>query len=50
MCIIQDAIRKTDIYTIDDERVEYAFAVSVTPYPQYVLSVWVYVMALVPKR
>ncbi|NXK95290.1 C2D2A protein, partial [Formicarius rufipectus] len=42
-----EAVHSTGVHTIDVANVEFALAVYVHPYPQNVLSVWIYVASLV---
>ncbi|XP_071412876.1 coiled-coil and C2 domain-containing protein 2A isoform X2 [Pithys albifrons albifrons] len=42
-----EAVRSTGVHTIDVSNVEFALAVYIHPYPQNVLSVWIYVASLV---
>ncbi|XP_072192198.1 coiled-coil and C2 domain-containing protein 2A isoform X2 [Excalfactoria chinensis] len=45
-----EAVRSTGVHTIDVPSVEFALAVYVHPYPQNVLSTWIYVASLVRNR
>jgi hypothetical protein len=42
------AVRATELHEHEDDRVAFAVGCSVTPYAAGIMSVWVYVMALVP--
>lgn len=46
---IVSTVERTSIHLCEDQKVEYALAVYVHPYPNDVLSVWLYVASLVPK-
>lgn len=46
---IVSTVERTGIHLCEDQRVEYALAVYVHPYPNDVLSVWLYTASLVPK-
>lgn len=46
---IVDHVKSVGIHLNTDPKVEFALSVYVHAYPQYVLSVWVFVMALLPK-
>ena len=49
---IVSTVERTGIHFNDlceDQKVEYSLAVYVHPYPNNVLSVWLYVTSLVPK-
>jgi hypothetical protein len=41
-----EEVRNTDLHNITDDNVEFVFAVSVVPYPNFVCSVWLYVAAV----
>ncbi|OXB53749.1 hypothetical protein ASZ78_014541 [Callipepla squamata] len=45
-----EAVHSTGVHTIDVSGVEFALAVYVHPYPQNVLSTWIYVASLVRNR
>lgn len=45
-----EAVHSTGVHTIDVSNVEFALAVYVHPYPQNVLSTWIYVASLVRNR
>lgn len=45
-----EAVHSTGVHTIDVSNVEFALAVYIHPYPQSVLSVWIYVASLVRNR
>lgn len=44
------AVKATGIHRIEDEAVQYALSVAVVPYPNDILSVWVYAVALLPAQ
>lgn len=46
---IVSTVERTGVHLCEDQKVEYALAVYVHPYPNDVLSVWLYVASLVPK-
>jgi len=43
-----DAVRRAGVHRVEDEAVQFAAAAIVVPYPNDVLSVWVYVVSLTP--
>ncbi|NXU70143.1 C2D2B protein, partial [Oreotrochilus melanogaster] len=45
-----EAVHSTGVHTISASNVEFALAVYIHPYPQNVLSVWIYVASLVRNR
>lgn len=45
-----EAVHSTGVHTIDVSNAEFALAVYIHPYPQSVLSVWIYVASLVRNR
>ena len=42
-------IEKTGIHLCEDKKVEYALAVYVHSYPNDVISVWIYIVSMIPK-
>lgn len=46
---VVDRIKSLGIHLNTDPKVEFGLGVYVHPYPQYVISVWVFLIALVPK-
>ena len=46
---IVSTVESTGIHLCENEHVEYALAVYVHPYPDDVLSVWLYTASLIPK-
>ena len=46
---ITSTVERTAVHLCEDQRVEYALAVYVHPYPNDVISVWLYIASLVPK-
>ena len=46
---IVSTVERTGIHLCEDQKVEYALAVYVHPYPNDVLSVWLYIASLVPN-
>lgn len=42
-------VERTGIHLCEDKKVEYALAVYIHSYPNDVLSVWVYVISMIPK-
>ena len=46
---IVSTVERTGIHLCEDQKVEYSLAAYVHPYPNNVLSVWLYVTSLVPK-
>ena len=47
---VWEEVRNTEIHNILIEDVEYVLSVAIFPYPNYVLSVWVYVAILYNSR
>ncbi|XP_066996187.2 coiled-coil and C2 domain-containing protein 2A [Anabrus simplex] len=47
---ITESIRATGVHFCENPDVEFALAVYIHPYPNYVLSVWVYVASLIRRR
>ncbi|KAA0165551.1 hypothetical protein FNF31_01896 [Cafeteria roenbergensis] len=47
---VLQAVRHTAVHEVEDPRASFAVACLTTPYPGQVLSVWVYVLALIPQR
>lgn len=47
---VVEAVRATEAHTVDDERAEFAIAARAFAYPCAVVSVWVYVVILLPGR
>lgn len=43
---VTEAVYATGVHLAEDKRVEFALAAYVHPYPSNVLSVWVYIAAL----
>lgn len=43
---VWDEVRSTEIHNILHEDIQYVLSVAIVPYPNYVLSVWVYVAVL----
>jgi len=50
MKVLSDAVYATGVHEYESSDVEFALAVYVHPYPNSVLSVWIYVASLVRKR
>lgn len=50
LAALVERVRSTGIHANADGRVEFALSVYVQPYPCNVLSVWVFLMALVPRN
>eukprot|EP01138_Halocafeteria_seosinensis_P010691 gb/GECG01010918.1/.p1 GENE.gb/GECG01010918.1/~~gb/GECG01010918.1/.p1 ORF type:complete len:1826 (+),score=230.35 gb/GECG01010918.1/:1-5478(+) len=46
---ISAAVRATGIHRTENDRAEFVLGVKVHPYPNYIFSCWVYLIALVPK-
>ena len=46
---IVSTVESTGIHLCENERVEYALAIYIHPYPNDVLSVWLYIASLIPK-
>jgi coiled-coil and C2 domain-containing protein 2A len=46
---IWQEVKHTDIHNIQNDDVEYVLSVAITPYPHFVLSVWVYVGVIFKK-
>ena len=47
---IVDSVYATGVHNVESSDVEFALAVHVHPYPNSVLSVWIYVASLMRKR
>ena len=47
---VVEAVFATGVHRIESSNVEFAVAAHIHPYPNRVLSVWVYVASLVRKR
>lgn len=47
---IFDAVYAANVHTLPTSDVEFALAVHIYPYPNTILSVWVYVASLVRKK
>ena len=45
-----EAVYATGVHNLESSEPEFAVAVHIHPYPNSVLSVWVYVASLVKKR
>ena len=45
-----EALHNTDVHNVDDPSAEFALSVYLHPYPNNIISVWVYVAALPKKR
>ncbi|XP_050537512.1 coiled-coil and C2 domain-containing protein 2A isoform X2 [Daktulosphaira vitifoliae] len=45
-----DAVKATGLHLNENEQVEFALAVYIHPYPNQVLSVWIYLASLQPRR
>ena len=43
---IWEEVRNTEIHNILSEDIEFVLSVGIFPYPNYVLSVWVYIAVL----
>lgn len=50
MSSIFDAVYATQVHAIPSSDVEFALAVHIHPYPNTVLSVWIYVASLIRKK
>jgi len=48
--MLVDAIKSTGMHLNENPQVEFALAVYVHPYPNQVLSVWIYLASLQPRR
>ena len=46
---IVSTVESTSIHLCENERIEYALAVYIHPYPNDILSVWLYIASLIPK-
>lgn len=47
---VTEAVKATGVHCNETEGVEFAVAVYIHPYPNDVLSVWIYVASLVKRR
>jgi hypothetical protein len=47
--VIISGIRSIGLHKIEDETVQFAVSVAVIPYPNEIFSVWVYLVALIPR-
>lgn len=47
---VTEAVKATGVHSTESDEVEFALAVYVHPYPNNVLSVWVYVASLIRRR
>jgi hypothetical protein len=47
--VIISGIRNIGLHKIEDETVQFAVSVAVIPYPNEIFSVWVYLVALIPR-
>jgi coiled-coil and C2 domain-containing protein 2A len=47
---VVEAVYNTHIHDVADQRVEFALAVYVHPYPNDIYSLWTYVVALTRRR
>jgi hypothetical protein len=47
--VIVSGVRSIGLHKIEDETVQFAISVAVIPYPNEIFSVWVYLVALIPK-
>ena len=43
-------VERTGIHLCEDKKVEYSMAVYVHSYPNDVLSVWIFVVSMIPKQ
>ena len=43
-------VERTGIHLNEDKKVEYALAVYVHSYPNDIISVWIYVVSMIPKK
>ena len=50
MKVLYDAVYATGVHEYESSDVEFAVAVHICPYPNSVLSVWIYVASLIRKR
>ncbi|GLH06303.1 Coiled-coil and C2 domain-containing protein 2A [Gryllus bimaculatus] len=50
MAALTESVRSTGVYYIESPEVEFALAVYIHPYPNNVLSVWIYVASLMRRR
>jgi len=46
---VEQLVKRTQIYTIDDPRVEFAVAAQPFMYPGGLTSVWIFLAAILPK-
>lgn len=46
---IIERVKSTGIHLNTDNKVEFSIAVHIQPYPNNVLSVWVFLLSLIPK-
>ena len=49
MEVIISGVRSIGLHKIEDETVQFAVSVAVIPYPNEIFSVWVYLVALIPR-
>lgn len=47
---VTEAVKATGVHCNESENVEFAVAVYIHPYPNDVLSVWIYVASLIKRR
>jgi coiled-coil and C2 domain-containing protein 2A len=47
---ILETVERTGIHLCEDNKVEYAMAVYIHFYPNDVLSIWVFVVSMIPKQ
>ena len=47
---IVEAVYATGVHNTENKDVEFALAVHIHPYPNSVLSIWIYIASLVKKR
>lgn len=47
---ITECVKATGVHYNESEEVEFALAVYIHPYPNDVLSVWIYVASLIQRR
>ncbi|CAD5113655.1 DgyrCDS2816 [Dimorphilus gyrociliatus] len=45
-----ERVRATGIHAYENQHIEFAVAVHIHPYPNDILSVWIFIASLVPKR
>lgn len=45
-----ERVRATGIHAYENQNVEFAVAVHIHPYPNDILSVWIFIASLVPRR